>query len=340
MTDASKALPILSGKLCPWVRPVLEQLEHAKTSARLGHGWLLVGPQGVGKLNLALVFAGRLLAAASREVADLSPAEAVAAMRARHQPDDHHPDLHWIFPEEDKRTIAVEQIRDVSQALSLKSHGGLAKVVIIEPAEAMTTAAANALLKTLEEPLGDTYLLLVSHQPGRLPATIRSRCQRINVAAPSVPDIAAWLGASAADVAALQLLAGRAPLAIAALTSEEIFINNKKLIDTLDNISMDKVDAQAVADQWLKLDVEAILSWLGRALHAAIRDRFGAEASTPVTDPTGAALHNLWRHLTLRALFEQYRRTETLLSQLGSGVNVELALKALLIGFQANRGHP
>lgn len=340
MADSSKALAVLSGKLCPWLRPTLARLEQARTSARLGHGWLLVGPQGVGKLNLALVFAGRLLAASSSDVGDLSPSEAIAAMRTRHQPDDHHPDLYWLFPEEGKRTIAVEQIRDVSQALSLKSHRGLAKVVIIEPAEAMTTAAANALLKTLEEPLGDTYLLLVSHQPGRLPATIRSRCQRVNVPGPRVPDIAAWLGVSAADVAALQLLAGRAPLPIAALTLEDNSISNNSLMDSLDKISREKIDAQIVADQWLKLDVEAILSWLGRALHAAIRARFDAGGSTPVTDPTGAALHNLWRQLTLRALFDQYRRTETLSSQLGSGVNVELALKALLVGFQANRGHP
>ena len=83
-----------------------------------------------------------------------------------------------------------------------------------------------------------------------------------------------------------------------------------------------------------------MLNWLTRTLHSAIRLRLAGGGSTPVTDPAEAALHNLWRHLTLKALFEQYRRTEMLLSQLGTGVNVELALKALLVGFQPDRGRP
>ena len=142
MTDTAHALATLGKKLCPWLKPTLEQLEQARTAKRLGHAWLVVGPQGVGKLNLALVFAGRLLTDSPEEPAELEAAQAVAAMRARHQPVDHHPDLHWIFPAEDKRTISVEQIRDVSEALALKAFRGPAKVVVIEPAEAMTTAAA------------------------------------------------------------------------------------------------------------------------------------------------------------------------------------------------------
>ena len=151
MTDTAHALATLGKKLCPWLKPTLEQLEQARTAKRLGHAWLVVGPQGVGKLNLALVFAGRLLTDSPEEPAELEAAQAVAAMRARHQPVDHHPDLHWIFPAEDKRTISVEQIRDVSEALALKAFRGPAKVVVIEPAEAMTTAAANALLNDLRE---------------------------------------------------------------------------------------------------------------------------------------------------------------------------------------------
>ena len=196
MTGQLSPLSILSTKLCPWLQPVLAQLDTARTAKRLGHAWLLAGPRGTGKINVALVFANRLLRGIPEAVQPppLGPEEAVAAMRERHAATDHDPDLHWLFPEEDKRTISVDQIRFVAEVLALKAHRGTAKVVVIEPADGMTTGAANALLKTLEEPSGDTYLLLVSHQPERLPATIRSRCQRLSIARPRPADVIAWLG--------------------------------------------------------------------------------------------------------------------------------------------------
>ena len=77
--------------------------------------------------------------------------------------------------------------------ISLTSYEGGGKVAVIEPADAMTTSAANGLLKTLEEPPGDTLLVLVVDRPGKLPATIFSRCQRINISAPPEHDGLAWL---------------------------------------------------------------------------------------------------------------------------------------------------
>jgi hypothetical protein len=155
------ALKTLQSKLCPWLRPALERLESAHAARRLGHAWLIAGPPGVGKLNLALVFARRLLERrrTGDELPDLAPPDAVAALRDRHAPADHHPDLHWLFPEEGKTAVSVEQVRDAAAALNLKAHAGGSKVVLLEQADGMTTAAANALLKTLEEPSADTYLL-------------------------------------------------------------------------------------------------------------------------------------------------------------------------------------
>jgi DNA polymerase-3 subunit delta' len=339
MTEPPSALATLSSKLCPWLKPALAQLETARDSRRLGHGWLLAGPAGIGKINLALVFASRLLARGRLAAPlDLPVAEAVSAMRDRHAPTDHHPDLRWLFPEEDRRTISVEQIRDTTESLNLKSHGGGAKVVLIEPADGLTGAAANALLKTLEEPSDDTYLMLLSHQPQRLPATVRSRCQRLNLARPSPEEFGRWVGAAPESFAGAWLLTGGSPLETAALIRDSNFNINNELRDQLALASRDEIDVQSVAGAWVKADPERALTWLTRELHRQIRLRLAPGVSTSVTDHEAAILHNAWSKLTLRRLFEQHETAERLLNQLGSGINMDLALQALLLGFQANRG--
>jgi DNA polymerase-3 subunit delta' len=328
------ALHTLQRLLCPWLKVALSRLETAYAAQRLGHAWLIGGPAGSGKLNLALVFARRLLErGAKQEPPDLGAEEAVAAYADRHTPVDHHPDLHWLFPEEGKTAISVEQIRGVAAELSLKAHAGGAKVVIFEPADGMTTAAANALLKNLEEPSADTYLLLLADQPGRLPATIRSRCQRLDVARPTPAELAAWLGARPEDLAAAWTLTGGAPLRVATVISDDKSNETSILSDQLTLVSQDKAPIQAVAESWVKGDPELALTWLTRELHRQIRARL-APGSTSVTDRAAVALHNAWRDLTLRRLFEQHEKAERLLGLVGSGINLELGLQALLLGFQ------
>jgi DNA polymerase-3 subunit delta' len=335
------AVEILGTKLCPWLLPAFEQLDAARRAHRLGHAWLIAGPAGIGKLNLALVAARHLLHGGTVAPQSLSPAEALAALGARHEPGDHHPDLHWIRPQEDKSTVSVEQIRDLIDAMSLTAHRGGAKVVVIEPAEAMTPAAANALLKTLEEPAGDAYLFLLSSQPERLPATIRSRCQRLDLRHPAPAALRAWLGTTEAGaVAEAAQMTGGAPLRVAALLASIDIIKTNELRSTLSALSDDRADPVLVAKAWAEGDPELILTWLTHALHLELRRRLGAEGSNAVTVPADTTLHNAWRPLRLRTLFEQYDKAEKLLNQLGSGINLELAFQALLAGFQANRGLP
>ena len=329
-------LESLSTRLLPWLEPALRQFETAHARGQLGHAWLISGPAGVGKINLALVLANRLLGAPAPP-AKLDAVTALAALRERHKPMDRHPDLHWLHPEEDKETISVEQVRDVIESFALTAHRGRGKVVIVEYAEALTTAAANALLKTLEEPSQNSYLLLLSHQPGRLPATIRSRCQQLKLVAPPVAVVAAWLDKAASAVAEAQQAVGSAPLRIAAVMQASDLSVFNALQDDVTRICEDRTDPVAVAHSWAKNHPELALSWLGRCLHAEIRARSGAD-STEVTVPPTATLHNAWRSVPTRTLFDQYRRAEQLQNLLGSGLNVELALQALLSVFVVNRG--
>lgn len=334
----TSAVATLSQRLCPWLAPALEQFETARRTQSLGHAWLISGPAGVGKINLALVLARRLLGGVGEPV-PLDAAAALAAVAERHEPADRHPDLYWLHPEEDKETISVEQVREVSEAFTLTAHGGGAKVAIVEPAEALTTPAANALLKTLEEPTPGSYLLLLSHQPGRLPPTVRSRCQHVALRPPDVATMAQWLAVAPAAVRDAQRLVGAAPLRLAAaIRNTDISIFNKLEADLV-AVCEDRLEPQTVAQAWVKGDLELALSWLRRRLHEEVRARFAAtDGSTEVTVPGSTTLHNAWRTLPARALFEQYDRAEKLLNQLGSGLNVELALLAMLNALQVNRG--
>ncbi len=326
----------LTHRLLPWLAPALAQFDAARRRRQLGHAWLLSGAEDLGKINLALVLAHRLLGVEA-EPAMLDADAALAALPRRHDPVDRHPDLHWLYPEEDKETISVEQVRAVIDTFALTAYRGVGKVVVVEPAEALTIAAANALLKTLEEPTPDSYLLLMSHRPGRLPATIRSRCQHLQIALPPVTALAAWLGVTPSLVTAAADVVGPAPLAIARTIKANDLNNFNELHNNLTQMCEDRADPLAVAHSWAKDRTEVALAWLARRLHAEIRLRLGG-GSTEVTVPGAATLHNAWASVPTRTLFDQHAKAEQLRNLLGSGLNVELALQALLNGFLISRG--
>ena len=126
----------------------------------------------------------------------------------------------------------------------------------------------------------------------------------------------------------------------AALLADGKASESNILRDQLSLVSRDEVEVQSVADAWTKGDVELALTWLTRELHRQIRLRLAPAVSTSVTDRDEGMLHNAWSKLTLERLFEQYETAERLLNQLGSGINMELALQAMLLGFRGNRGRP
>ena len=173
----------------PWQMGAWQQLLAARREGRLSHAYLLAGMRGTGKLQLALALAQWRLCR--------DPADDRACGRCK---DCHlftagsHPDWLDVRPEEGKTALRIDQIRAISDFVQQKAGAqGSARVVLLGPAEALGEGAANALLKSLEEPPGDALFLLVSHLPGRVMATIRSRCQNLLLTAPE-PDVARdWL---------------------------------------------------------------------------------------------------------------------------------------------------
>ena len=196
---------------------------------RWPHALLITGRRGLGKRLLALHFARALLCEApldSGEACGACPSCGYVAQGT-------HPDLQLIEPvtydEEGNRTptdaINVERVRELIEFSQLSAHRQRAKVGLIAPAEAMNAAAANAFLKTLEEPPAGTFLLLVSHQPARLAPTIVSRCRRLPAPEPDRAAAAAWLTQNSignADPELVLAQAGGAPLFALALADADI----------------------------------------------------------------------------------------------------------------------
>lgn len=153
---------------------VVDALQRSVGTQRVAHAYLFDGPAGCGRRATALALIGRLFCG--------SPADGDACgtcPSCRKLAAGNHPDLHLLEPLPDKRDISIDQVRELQQVLSLRPFEASRKACLIDPAERMTVGAANALLKTLEEPPGHAVLILVSSQSDLLLATVRSRCQQL-----------------------------------------------------------------------------------------------------------------------------------------------------------------
>ena len=177
-----------------WQQQCFERVLHVLDSGRLGHGLLICGPERLGKQALMQAITARLLCNDARGLqAACGHCRACRLLAAG-----THPDYHAVtlLPNDKgvlKKEIGVDQIRQISHILGLTAQVGSTIVAAVHPADALNHAAANALLKTLEEPQDGRYLLLLTSKPHRLPATVRSRCQRIEVKLPDREVASQWL---------------------------------------------------------------------------------------------------------------------------------------------------
>lgn len=164
-------------------------LAEALASGRIHHGWILAGPRGIGKATLAYRFAAHALAAPTeRDPHARSLSIDPATTAARQVRALSHPGLLVIrrpYDQQRKRfaaSIPVDEVRRIKSFLGHRGADAAWRVVIVDSVDELNVNAANALLKSLEEPPERTLFLLVSAEPGRLLATIRSRCRRLDLA--------------------------------------------------------------------------------------------------------------------------------------------------------------
>ena len=246
-----------------WQQAVWERLTQLADTQRLPHALLVSGHAGIGKERLASAFAARLLCQAPTGQGACGQCKSCSLLGAG-----SHPDLVVLSPETDAKTektakfIKVDQVRELVGFAEKSAQLGGYRVVIITPAHLLNVQAANALLKTLEEPGSRTLILLVTSQPLSLAATIRSRCQQVALPIPAEKDSLFWLSPQLRDentAKLLMALSDGAPLAALQLRDALWFGERERLLRDLGSVGEGRMPPLVAAQRWHSLGAEAVL---------------------------------------------------------------------------------
>jgi DNA polymerase-3 subunit delta' len=246
-----------------------------------------------------------------------------------------HPDFKLVEPVSEGKIIAIDQIRELSEFMGLKSHYGLGQVAIIHPAEKMNKFAANSLLKTLEEPTSASLIILVTSQPSALLPTIRSRCQKIPFPQPPANITLKWLKANATtsdedNIEAMLNLADGGPLVALDYLSNNTQTLVEELLTSFVNLTLGRADPVTVAKIWSETDVASLIKWLIMWTSHMIRLKNGAQP--PDSYSVGeSSLKKLAAAVDLTALFRFLDKLIEARRLVDSQANVQLLLEDMLI---------
>jgi DNA polymerase III subunit delta' len=313
----------------PWFAAPCSEVEQALGAGRLTHGLLIHEDLGAGGLELARWVAQRVNCAQSEgarssEAEERASAPCGECQQCRWIGVDQHPDVTLLKPEGESVQILIQPVRDLAADLALTSHGRGYKVAIIAPADAMNPFAANALLKTLEEPPRRTLVLLVTSQPSRLLPTLRSRCSRLRVRGPTRREAAAFLAAArgAGPWEEALCATGAGPFALLDADPAALAQLRAETLSTLHDIGSGNLQPPAVAERWARGDLATRLacleSWVTESIleSSAIRD---------ATHLSGAALpSNICR------LFEFSDAIRDMRKLAHTSINKTMAVETLL----------
>ncbi|GEN22530.1 DNA polymerase III subunit delta' [Halomonas cupida] len=317
----------------PWLLPRWRELVRLMDAGRLPHALLVSGPHGIGKQTLAEALTARALCAQPDELA-------CGRCHSCHMlASGYHPDLLRVVPEDGKRMIRIDPIRQVNTFVSQTAQQGGYRVIEIKPAEAMNIAAANALLKSLEEPGASTLFILQSDMPSRLLPTIRSRCQHWSLAIPELESSLGWLVeqlGSEEEARFWWRAAGGLPLLATEMAEPGSRALRQQLHETFDALVR---GAEPVAEA-ARLDRQSVdrILWYGIAwLEDLIRFGLSGESG----DLRNPDLMPLYRQAVKNARVQDwfrlldYAREQRRLLGEGGNPNAQLVLEAWLVRWAA-----
>ncbi len=269
---------------------------------KIPHAILLTGMQGSGKRIFADQLAAWLLCLNQQEQQACGECSSCQWLKAN-----THPSLLRISPETDAKgktsqVIKIDQIRELMPFVQQTGKGW--RAIIIEPAEALNIAAANALLKTLEEPGEQVTLILVSDQSLQLSATIRSRLQQYKVGEVNLSDALDYVmtqaGIASEQASLLLNMAGGAPLAALSLSEQPTFLARQDWLNDWQSLLQQNISPISLSNTWQKR--LSLSQWLN-VLQWMIRDAIAAHLQQPVNQ-TDLNFDTIIKNISLERLFE------------------------------------
>ncbi|MFT4712893.1 MAG: DNA polymerase-3 subunit delta' [Candidatus Azotimanducaceae bacterium] len=283
----------------PWQIDEYDRIVRQQVAGKLSHSLLIVGQEFLGKQHFAFSIAAAMLCENRTSESGFS---CCACTGCHLFSAGTHPDFKVLKPE-DSKLIKIEQIRTVTGWVNQTTQRGGKKVVIVHPAEQMTHQSANALLKCLEEPAGDSLIMLVTNQPGRLLPTIRSRCQLVEFHIPERSKSLSWLltqpgfnkrvsdavsGGVVRDAEILLDISGGAPLAVIERFDEAFLERRNTIVNSFADLVTGRKTTQQASEIMSKTGaVDAIscmldtvadclkYSFCGDVKYVKNRDMFG-----------------------------------------------------------------
>ena len=257
--QVSLALPL------PWQESLWQGFISRLDKGRLPHAIMLTGSPGIGVERIANAMAQRLLCTAELSKYACGSCKGCQLMMAG-----NHPDLSILEPAEQGKAILIDQVRELMGKLSKTAQQGGWKVALIAPEETMNISASNALLKSLEEPQGQTLLILLSYRPSLVSATIRSRCQVEALPLPDSAQASRWLAEVSGDQPlaeqTLEIAGGRPLLALDYMQGDSL--QQRQAFEvTVEQVRRGDLSPVDAAQQCHKLNSDQLLDWFINYLH-------------------------------------------------------------------------
>ncbi len=285
----------------PWQADQWRKSLHYLISKRLAHAILISGPSAIGKLEFCLCYIQRMnCTQPTKENNACGVCSDCHLFQVR-----THPDIRMINVDEDVDQIKVDDIREINQFMSLSRQQGLYKIVCINQADLMNKNAANALLKTLEEPPANSILFLISHRADTLLATIKSRCQIWRFCVPSEKQSLNWLQQQTESAAWETLLpvSGNRPLLALELFETGLGEARTAFYHDISQLMQHKEKVTKISAKLQNEDLDMLISWLQGWCADLVRCSYMKEPVTLENPDIRRSLHSLVSRVDLQLLF-------------------------------------
>lgn len=317
----------------PWQQKPWRFLISEIQQDRLVHALLLHGIAGLGKRDFATAFSAYILCDRRTNLSACGECQSCHWFKAG-----SHPDFFRVSLEEKSKSIKIDQLRELKSRLEKTAQRGGYQIALIESADTMNRAAANALLKTLEEPPGKVLILLVADRLNTLPPTIISRCQYIGFCASPNEEAAIWLQEKVGNDVDSRLLlkvAEYAPLRALEYVQLDYFTLRDQLLRHLLRVQRNEVDPIAPAADFLKQELSLLLTILMSIISDIVRLQHGVKSDVLSHSDRLAQLQSLAQSHDIIKLHEYFQSCQKALADAQSGVaiNPQLLLENLLIDY-------